>query len=100
MSSSKLQKEEIKEIVDLSKKLNELTLEGIRLENDKNATIDERNEMDKENFDENDVEEVDDMVTQTTDENLDQEGFINNEDIEAEGEEDEDDLDNIQLNYD
>ena len=42
MSSSKLQKEEIKEIVDLSKKLNELTLEGIRLENDKNATLDQR----------------------------------------------------------
>ena len=71
------------------------------VKNIKKKTEDEKKEMDNEMFDENSVEPENDNINQSNDEsNLDEEGYYNNEDIVAEGDEDEDDLDALQLDQD
>ena len=67
----------------------------------KKKTEDEKKEMDNEMFDENSVDPENDNIDQSNDEsNLDEDGYYNNEDIVAEGDEDEDDLDALQLDQD
>jgi len=67
----------------------------------KNKTEEERKQIDNEMFDENGVEPENENIDQSTDvENIDEEGYYNNEEIVAEGDEDEDNLDAIQLDQD
>jgi hypothetical protein len=67
----------------------------------KKKTEEEKKEMDNEMFDENSVAPEDENINQSNDEsNIDEEGYYNNEDIVAEGDENEDDLDNVQLDQD
>ena len=63
----------------------------------KKKTEDEKKEMDNEMFDENSVELENDNIDQSTNVPIDEDGYYNNEDIVADGEEDEDNLDVLQL---